>query len=555
MSGKRRYLLVCFFAMLGAMITSACGAQEAPAPTSTGPGQAASTQPGQVVAGQPVRGGTLTTWVDSTKTLDWMQEQFRYALYVGGGVSVALVTYDPQDAMDTKIVGELAERWEVSNDSKTVTFFLRKGGKWEDGTPVTAEDAKFSFQRYADPPPGILKLRNQFFFNIDRYEVKDPYTLILHLKQPQTSLLAMLASGFNAIAPKHILEKDPRAIEQRVVNGAGPFKVTEVNMNVNYKLARNPDYILADKIYVDKVEYVTIVDPFARVAAFRAGRLDYLHGAPAGEVESLKKDMPQVTIQQFPGLTFSHFQMNQTKRPFDNLKVRQALALSIDRDALIQGPGLGFTTMTGGMPATGKWNIPEAELRKLPGYRKPKDQDIARARELLKEAGYPDGFSFKILANTASPETALVLADQFKAIGLTAQIDPVEFTLYQNRIFRSDFETCPCGFGFNVDDPDDILAGIFRTGGARNNGKYSNPALDKLIDEQTAVLEPEKRKKAVIELQYKLLEDAGAIPTIYGANFTAVQPWLKNFTFHTSLFNGYWKYWNTWIDPTLKPKT
>lgn len=551
MLGKEQRFLTSLIVILSAVLGSACGTQEtAPQPAADQGNQPAS----QAAAGQPVRGGTVTTFVDRTKTLDWMQEQFRWSLYVGGGVSVALLTYDPQDPYDSKIVGELAERWELSSDGKSVTFFLRQGGKWEDGSPVTAEDARFTFERYANPPQGVLKLRNQFFTNIERYEVKDPYTLTLHLKRPQTSLLALLATGFNAVAPKYVLEKDQHATEQRVVNGAGPFKATEINLNVNYKLVRNPDYFFADKIYIDSVEYVTLQDASARLAAFRAGKLDYLHSAPPAEVESLKKDLPNVIMQELPSTNVNGLQMDQTKPPYDNPKVRQAIALSIDRDAIIQGAGLGFGTIAGGMPTTGKWNIPEAELRKLPGYRKPKDQDIARAKELLKEAGYPNGFKTKIMVSSASPNNGLILADQFKAIGVTAEMDPAEATLFQNRIFRSDFETCPCGFIFNLDDPDDILAGMFRTGGARNNAKYSNPAMDKLIDEQGAISDPEQRKKAVLDLQYKLIEDAGVIPLTNGTNFTAVQPWLKNFTGHTSLFNGYWKYWNSWIDPSIKAK-
>ena len=218
-------------------------------------------------------------------------------------------------------------------------FFLRKGVKWHDGQPFTSKDVKFTFDMVREAPDAPTKLRlnprKDWYANVEAIEAADAHTVVFRLKRPQPSILMMLASGQSPVYPAHV----PIADQRNRCIGTGPFKFKEWRRGEFVEYAKNPDYFVKGRPYLDGLKYVIISERGTRTAALQAGRLDT--SAP-GETtkniaDQLKAAVPQMVIIRVGSLTSPNLLVNHTRPPFNDVKVRRAVDLAIDRDGYIKG--------------------------------------------------------------------------------------------------------------------------------------------------------------------------------------------------------------------------
>src|SRR5262247_3467067 len=242
-----------------------------------------------------------------------------------------LVMFDPfipRESVET-IRPELAEKWSWQDDYRNLVLFLRKTVRWHDGQPFTAKDVKYTFDvvREAKDAPTKLRLnpRKEWYGNIDAIEAPDASTVVFRLKRPQPSLLTMLASGYSPVLPAHV----PPAEHRSRCIGTGPFKFKEWKRGESVELVKNPDYFVKGRPYLDAVRYVIIVERGTRVAALQANQVDV---AFPGETtlniyEQLKAAVPKMVFTETASNVNENILINTTRPPFDNVKVRRAVAL------------------------------------------------------------------------------------------------------------------------------------------------------------------------------------------------------------------------------------
>ncbi|HUC98049.1 MAG TPA: ABC transporter substrate-binding protein, partial [Candidatus Polarisedimenticolaceae bacterium] len=369
-----------------------------------------------------------------------------------------LLRFDPQNY--PKIVGDVAERWSFSRDGLTATFILRKGIKFHDGTPLTARDVKASYDKIIFPPEGVASARKASFAMVDKIEAPDDATVVFRLKHIAASFLANLASPWNFIYSAERLKKDPRWYEKNIL-GSGPFIFGEHVAGSHWTGKRNPNYFMAGRPYLDGFRAVFIRDTAPRVAAVRSGQViaEFRGFNPAARDDIVKALGNKATVQESPWACNILVALNNEKKPFNDVRVRRALNLAIDRNeaskALSQ---ISVMKYVGGVFRPGsEFATAPAELTKLAGFGKEIETSRKEARRLLKEAAVPEGFSF-ILKNRNVKEpyevSGVFLVDQWRKIGLNVTHTPQEGGPYFNDLRQGNFDAgvdFACDF---MDEPD-----------------------------------------------------------------------------------------------------
>lgn len=473
-----------------------------PAPATPSPAPAAS-------AATPDYGGVLTiSAVEDPATYDIHQESSLPALMPLRNVYEGLVKY--HYLRHKEIAPELAERWESSADGTVYTFYLRKGVTWQDGRPFTAEDVVFSLMRMAYPesykiasPWGTALLGA-----LDKAEVVDSSTVRLRLKYPSASFLPSIATDWVLIMPKHSIEA--KGDLKRDVNGTGPFLWTKHDRGVSIQLRKNPSYYDKSLPYLDGLTFYIIPDASTRFAAFRTGRVRMTAiGATSmtnTEAEVISRELTdRIVLKQHAAfLQFPVF-MNLNRTPWKDVRVRRAVHLALDRQNVIKVASLPGV-VGAAMHPQGAWGLSGDDLAKTPGYRQPKDADIAEAKRLIAEAGYSAGIKTTLLCRAGSLcQEGPALKAQLAAIGIDVTIEPVALAILAERTSNGNFDTAWRGQTDPLDDPDSI-ASIYTTGGSRNFGSFSDSEVDALFKEQARTLDTARRKELVRKAQMRLLE-------------------------------------------------
>ncbi|MDP3062296.1 MAG: ABC transporter substrate-binding protein, partial [Chloroflexota bacterium] len=311
-----------------------------------------------------------------------------------------LVRIDPYD--HSRILPDLAERWESGEDGTLWTFYLAPNVRWHDGQPLTTDDVLFSLQRIMETPPGLQPGRAAPVAQyIQSVEAPSQNTVVVRTRFPAASFLVNLASVYVSIYPKHVVEAMAPPTMEAFPNvvGSGPFRFRAFNRGSSYEMERNRDYFVRNRPYLDGVTYLVMPNPATQFAALRAHQVDVI---PIGITESQAKEIAEslsdrIAVQETATANFWAVQMNIKAPPFDDERVREAVKLALDRDAAIQFQGGGYGGAA--MPPTGAWGLPESELTKLPGLGD-KTQERARARELLAQAGLGGGLRVKMLSRS-----------------------------------------------------------------------------------------------------------------------------------------------------------
>jgi peptide/nickel transport system substrate-binding protein len=465
-----------------------------------------------------------------------------------------LVLYDqhvPQNSPKS-IVPELATSWAWNEEGTELTLPLRRGVKWHDGKPFTAADVRCTFELLQGTAKEKLRInpRKSWFNNLSEVTTKGDHEVTFHLKQPQASFLAMLATGWTPMYPCHV---SPAQMRLHPI-GTGPFKFVEFKPNQSITVARNPDYWKPGRPYLDGIEWTIIKDVSTRLLAFMAGQTDFYPAVTMPQLKDVRSQRPEAVCEMYSANVSRNMIVNRSAPPFDNPNLRRAMSLSIDRkafnDIINQGQGEIGAVMQ--PPPDGLWGMPPKMLQTLPGY----DPDVAKnraaARKIMEKLGYgPDSrlgvtLSTRNLAPYRDP--AVILIDQLKEIYIDAELEPVDTTQWYPRLLRKDYKV-----GLNVtetavDDPDPAFYENYVCGAQRNYTGYCNNEVDKLVDQQSAESDIEKRKRLVWEIERKLAEDDARPILFYPRGANCWQPQLKGLTIHAnSIYNG-WRFEDLWLD-------
>ena len=455
-----------------------------------------------------------------------------------------LVIFDPLKRNESAqtVLPELAEKWSWQDNYRNLVFFLRKNVKWHDGQPFTSRDVKYTFDVVRESPDAPAKLRinprKDWYSNVEHIEAADPHTVIFRLKRPQPALLLMLAAGYSPVYPAHVPLPDLR---QRCV-GTGPFRLKEYSRGQFVALERNPDYFIPGRPYLDGIRYPIITERSTRLAALQAGRLDV-----AMPLE-MTKTMAETLKQAQPTLVVSVIGQNGS----DNVQVRRAVSLAMDRAAFVQGVRHGGAVVgTSVMPRPfGAWSMPEKDMRTLPGYRG-STQDKAEARRLLAEAGFGPTRPLRVELTTRAfaiyIDLASFVADQLRQVGVEATVKQIETSAFFPALARRDYLIGANLTAAAVDDPDVYFYENYKCGTSRNYTDYCSEEVDRLIDQQSAELDRDKRLRLVWEIQRRLEADVARPMLGWRNEYFTQWPHVKNLVPHHSLYN-YGRMQEVWLD-------
>lgn len=509
------------------------------------------------LAGGPKQGGILRMYHRDSPGNASIHEGATYSLNVPFmPVFNNLVIYKQdvaQNSMDT-IVPELAESWAWVNDNKTLTFKLRQGVKWHDGKPFTSADVKCTFdmlmgksqQKFRQNP------RKSWYDQVNDVSTNGDLEVAFNLKRPQPSLLALLASGYTPVYPCHVSPGDMRTHPI----GTGPFRFVEFKANESIKLTRNPDYWREGRPYLDGIEFTIIPNRSTAILAFVAGKFDMTFPThiTIPLLKDVKSQAANAVCKVEPTNVSTNIIVNSTAPPFDNIEIRRAMAMSLDRKAFVSILFEGQADIGGTMlPApNGLWGMPKEMLESIPGYGPDVNANREEARKLMQKAGYgPDKHlavkvSTRNLAEYRDP--AVILIDQLKSIYIDGELDVAETANWFPKVARKDYMLGLNLTGNAVDDPDQSFYENYSCGSERNYTNYCNKEIEKLFEAQSQETDIAKRKKLVWDIDKKLQEDV-ARPIIFHARAgTCWQPYVKGVTvMSNSSYNGY-RYEDVWLD-------
>ena len=436
----------------------------------------------------PQQGGTVTVaitadppgWDPTASTSQEIARVVYHNVYEG------LVRLDRSG----KIVPALAKSWTVSPDGTTLTFQLRSGVTFHDGTPFTPEDVVKTFERAKDKTSGHT--HPEYYASIDTIVAGPGNTVVFHLSKPNSSLL------FNLARPDSVIYPPSKAATQRSHPiGTGPFMFSSYAPGSEVVLVRNPHYYIQGEPYLDKVVFKIMPDPNTRFAALQAGDIDMIASSlPPEQYLRIKNgSVPGVKGAEGTATTEITLALNNARPPLNDKRVREAITMAIDKKAIVQGAmfGLGTVISTHMTPAEPYYINPD-----------PYPYDPAKAKQLLAEAGYPNGFKIKFELPQPYPierRTGQVIAQQLKQVGIDAQVSVVEWTTWLQRIFLGgDYDMTIIGHS----EPRDIS--IY--GNPNYYFHYDNPVVQNLLKQAEAATSPQVQTADYQEVGKIIAQDA-----------------------------------------------
>ncbi len=431
--------------------------------------------------------------------------------------------YEPLLALDPdlKVVPNLADSWSWSEDGKTLTMKLHEGVKFHNGDVLTSEDVKFTFERILDEATAAAARSS--FTDIEAIEVPDANTVVFTLKRANVAILAAMTNPNAGIVSKSVVSAGDPAT---VTVGTGAFKLAKWDVDRTTMLEANKDYWRPGVPAVDGIEIRIIPDEASILAGLRAGTIDWaLVNDPKVAIRA-SGGTSGLAIERTSALAYHVLQLNSTRPPLDNEKVRQAISCAIDRQEVVDTASLGEGMVTG--PATAPfYRIP---LEELSCYTK----DIEKAKQLLAESGVTLPFTIKIMAAQDEPPTAVAEAQNIQAqlapLGIEVEIETLELGVYVDRWLKADFDAVAALNGGNP-DPDIMFYRYWHsTGNLQKVAAWNSPEVDALLDQGKTTLDPEQRKAVYADVQKKLAESAPWVWLYVGYEYRIMQPYVKGFT-------------------------
>ena len=466
--------------------------------------------PSALHAGEQPQKGGIVIWAvhESMPSFDMHVDTSYILAQPVGPIYNGLVTQDPYN--DGKIVGDLAERWEIADDGKRITFFLHKGVKFHDGTPFTCADAQYSLDKLADRK----RTHPTFVTGVEEvYESShcaDDFTLVVAMKRPSAVFMTLLSGAHAAMMKKGIAEAVDRK-DTKFLIGTGPFKFKSYTPGVDFQAERNPDYWKPGLPHIDGYRAVVMSDLTKIFASFRARQLTMTgigRHLERPEAEILQRDFPDAVVAIGPRATWDNFIMNVSKPPFNDVRVRKAVALATDREKMIEIAVEGWGVQGGYIGPHTPYGLSPEELQKYPQFGADMKKREAEAKRLLAEAGYAKGLDVALMLRRGPlyERGALSRQDDLKKVGINVRLDLVDTAANSDRQKKSDFEANTAPAAVHMDDPD-LYYARFTCDAPSNYGKYCNPEFDKLFEEQSRIFDAEKRAEITRKMERILLED------------------------------------------------
>jgi len=473
----------------------------------------------------------ITFGADPASVLDPIQVRdegtAEYVVEIFGG----LVTLD----LNMKVVPDIAESWDVSPDGLTYTFHLRDDVVFHNGRRVTAEDFKYSFERAADPAnasPTILLYLGNIVGVRERYnnqasevsgvQVIDERTLQIRVRQPTSYFLAELTYPVAFVVDRQQIEQDPRNWTRRP-NGTGPYRVKEFVPGQRIVLVRNERYHLG----VPKLQEVRFDLSGGSLLTRYENNEIHVALVPAIELGAIKEGRSPLAKEYVPNprMAVSYLAFNAKQPPFDDPKVRQALAMSVDRERI--NDVLLFGTQR---PADGI--LPP----EMPGY----DESIsgypydpARAKQLLAESKYANNMPRIVLtyagAGGEPPDVLLAIQENWRQqLGIDVELQATEYSAFLRELRRGTFQAFSAGWIADYPDPEDFLDKLFHSQSPQNEMGYSNPQVDRLLEQARGERDQARRFELYHQAERLILQDAVVIPLFWPVEHQLVKPCVKN---------------------------
>ena len=503
------------------------------------------------------QGGILRVYmIDSPASMSIHEESTVVAERPVMGVFNNLVLFDQHVKQNNPdaIVPELATGWSWSEDGTELTFPLRQDVKWHDSKPFTAKDVKCTWDLLTGTAKDKFRVnpRKSWYRNLDRVTAEGDFEATFHLKRPQPAFLGLLASGWSPVYPCHV---PPAQMRQHPI-GTGPFKFVEFKPNESIKLVKNPDYWKPGRPYLDGIEYTIIRNQSTWILALGAKQFDRTGPgfiAPA-LMKEIKNQAPEMDCRIDSWNTSRTLIVNRSKPPFDNLELRQAMALALDRNAFIDiiGEGHGGIGATMQPPPNGVWGMPEETLKTLPGYGADIAKNREQARAIVQKLGYGPDKRLPVTVATrnvaAYRDPAVILISQLKDIYIDGTLDAIDTTQWYPTVMRKDYAV-----GFTVtetglDDPDQMFYENYYCGSDRNYTGYCDAETDRLIDAQSVETDFDKRRRLVWQIERRLAEDAGRPIIFHPQQVTCAYPWVKGITVGVNSPYNEWRLEDAWLD-------
>ncbi|MBI2908236.1 MAG: hypothetical protein HYX92_11365 [Chloroflexi bacterium] len=553
--------LLCTIAVIGLFLASCTTAAPPPgtvapttrtgtsggAPPSPPAGPSATPKPS---ADQPRYGGTLAISAQQDPvSLDMHQESTYLVENVIQCAYNGVTQFDPRNPEE--VIGDLAKSWEVSRDGLTYTFQLHNNVKFHDGSPLTSQDVQFSFERMTNPPRGIRSSRRPSLEAIEKVEAPSKDTVTFKLRYPASFFLSTISTGWIAVYSRAFVER--KGDMKNDVLGTGPFKLKAYAQGTSLEYVKNADYFVSGRPYLDGITFYIVKDAGTRLAAFRTGQIKLTGPGASGltptDAETVRKTMPQAVLLSYPAFSRTEFLMHNQRKPWSDVRVRRAAHLAVDRQKAITVLEQGYGELGSEMP--GKWGIPKEELLKMPGWRQPKDADLAEAKRLLAEAGYPDGFASKALvrAEKQFEELSVYVADQLAKIGIKLELDVKEPAVREKLQNEGAFEIHPRIGSLAYADPQDLARYWSPPRGGdwgQNQERSSDEKIWELLDKQARALDPAERKRIVRELDLRIIEVAAKPVVFWRTAIVGMWPEVKD-RGQISGFFSFQKYQDVWL--------
>ncbi len=474
------------------MVITGCGSSTSSAPATTGSEQATTdTQSKDSGQDQRVEGGTVRVAMAT--------EPDNLDPYLSAATDTSSMMDNVFDGLfeageNSELVPAIAESYQVSADGLTYTFKIRNGIKFHDGSDLTAEDVQYSYAKLSGlngKEPLSAK-----FAAIEKMETPDDFTVVVKLKEKDA---AFLAANIVAIVPKDYEKQSEKPI------GAGPFKFASYTPGQQLVLERNDQfYDQKKKPALERVEFKIMPDSNASVLAMQSGDIDMIPGISDQGAKQLGGGFQ---IVSGPQNMVQLMALNNSVKPLDDVRVRQAINYAINKDVIIQ------TVAEGNGVKLGSNMSPAMKRYYQEGLTERYQTDVEKAKALLKEAGYEKGFKLAITVPsnyTFHVDTAQVIAEQLKAVGIAAEIKQIEWSSWLEDVYNNaKYEATIIGLTGKL-DPHEVL-GRFETTYRKNFYKFSNAAFDDLVNRGRTEVDEAKRADLYKEAQTILTEQAVAV--------------------------------------------
>jgi len=534
---------------------SASGAPSAPAASAaTTASASAANDPGILKSPDPnpKRGGTVTFAFGVTSAAG-------YDIQQGAAVSVLchlynnLIRLNLVDGLKT-IVPDVAQKWDMTPDGLTYTFTLRSGVQFHDGSPLSSADVVATYNRVIFPPMGIVSLLKDRFPFVAKIEAVDPLTVKFTLSQPSGIFLLLLSQTEMAIYSKKTLDANNNDLRKVLVApGTGAFMFKSYKESEVWTFVKNPNYWNKDLPYVDALQFIHVPAWSDRGTAVLTGQADLSWNVSKETWDEGVKHPDTIKTNRIANFGAYQVYINTKVKPFDDPRVRRAMNLALNKQGLITAYGTQEQIeVTRWVPHGGEFATPPDKIATLPGYRADKTQDIADAKKLLADAGFPNGIPGVELLAAAGPQAEVLapaIQDQLKrSLNIDVKIRVEERSLLVVDEKAGKFTLVLDTSGDPIADFSPLGNIYFKTGGSQNFGSYSNPKFDDLMKQSDSEIDQTKRHALLDQIQDLLDQD----PPWLFLGFTDHLPMWRTYVKGTALEKRAFQEWGrletVWLD-------